>query len=272
MRLVCCLLFAALIAGVAHADVDYAALKANAVGAHRSADQRARNEYRHPVQTLAWFGVTPDMTVVEIWPGGGWYTEILAPYLRDAGQYHAAGFVVDGPNVPDFRKRSQRNFEAKLAQRPDIYAEARLAPIGPPDHFTPAPAGTADAVLTFRNVHNWLAGGFAQNMFDGFNAMLKPGGMLGVVEHRADPGTDLATMKTTGYVTEAYVKQLAANAGFRFVASTAINANAADDHDHPKGVWTLPPSLRLDDRDRHRYLRIGESDRMTLKFRKAPAD
>ncbi len=269
LALVAALLFAG---SATAAGVDYAALEQHTVGAHRSAEQRARNEYRHPVQTLSWFGVEPDMTVVEIWPGGGgWYTGILAPYLRGSGTFHAAGFVVEGPDVPDFRKRFQRNFEAKLAQRPGIYDEARLAPIGPPDHFTPAPPGSADRVLTFRNVHNWVAGGYARKMFDGFHAMLKPGGILGVVEHRADPGTDLATMKASGYVTEAHVKKLAAEAGLEFVASSPVNDNPADDHDHPEGVWTLPPSLRLGDENRRKYKAIGESDRMTLKFRR-PVD
>lgn len=269
MRTTYYLLTALLFAGAAAADVDYAALEKHSVGEHRPAEQRARNEYRHPVQTLSWLGIEPDMTVVEIWPGGGgWYTGILAPYLRPAGTYHAAGFVVEGPDVPGYRKRFQRRFEDKLAARPEIYDKARLAPIGPPDHYTPAPAGSADAVLTFRNVHNWVKGGFDQAMFDGFHEMLKPGGILGVVEHRADPGTELETMKRSGYVTEAHVKQLARKAGFEFVGSSPINNNPADDHDHPRGVWTLPPSLRLKDENRQKYLAIGESDRMTLKFRK----
>lgn len=173
---------------VATAEVDYAALQKHSVAEHRSAEQRARNEYRHPVQTLAWLGIEPDMTVVEIWPGGGgWYTGILAPYLRGSGTLYAVGFVVEGPDVPDYRKRFQRQFEQKLAERPDIYDEVRLAPMGPRDHYTPAPEASADAVVTFRNVHNWLADGFDQAMFDGFHAMLEPGGILGVVEHRADP-------------------------------------------------------------------------------------
>lgn len=253
------------------AQVDVTALQELSVAEHRSADNRARNEYRNPVQTLTWLGLEPDMTVVEIWPGGGWYTEILAPYLREDGKYYAAGFVVDTPETPDYRKRYQKNFEDKLAASPALYDKLVLKPIGPPDSWSPAPAGSADAVLTFRNVHNWVQGGFEQKIFDSFFSMLKPGGVLGVVEHRADPGTSLENMKRSGYVTEKYVKELASNAGFELLAETQLNANPADDHQHPEGVWTLPPSLRLKEKDRAQYLAIGESDRMTLKFRK-PAD
>ena len=267
------LLLAPLAAATAQvAQVDFDALAALSTGEHRSAANRARNEYRHPVQTLSWFGITPDMSVVEIWPGGGWYAEVLAPYLRDAGTYYGAGFVVDAPDTPDYRKRFQKKFENKLAARPALYDRAKLAPIGPPDAFAPVAAASVDAVLTFRNVHNWVQGGFDQQMFDAFFAMLKPGGVLGVVEHRADPGTGLKTMQRSGYVTEARVKQLAEKAGFEFVAASAVNANPADDHDHPEGVWTLPPSLRLGDKHRAKYQAIGESDRMTLKFRKPAAD
>lgn len=266
MRLFTLAALALMLPLTAHAKVDVPALQALSVGEHRSADNRARNEYRHPIQTLQWFGIEPDMTVVEVWPGGGWYTEILAPYLRDNGKYYAAGFVVDSPDTPDYRKRFQKNFEAKLAAEPALYDKAILKPLGPPESWSPAPAGSADAVLTFRNVHNWMSGEFEQQMFDSFFAMLKPGGILGVVEHRADTGTTLKKMKTSGYVTEEYVMELAKKAGFKLVDETEINANKADNHKHPKGVWTLPPSLRLKDKNRAKYLAIGESDRMTLRF------
>lgn len=268
MRVIPALAVALLLPAVAGAQVDYSALKAQSVEAHRSAQNRARNEYRHPVQTLGWFGIAPDMSVLEVWPGGGWYAEILAPYLRDNGKYYAAGFVVDAPNTPAYRKRIQKQFEARLQAAPQLYDKAISEPLGPPDSWSPAPAASLDAVLTFRNVHNWIAGGFEQKMFNSFFKMLKPGGTLGVVEHRAEPGADINTMKKTGYVTEAYVKTLAEKAGFMFVAQSDINANAMDTHDHPKGVWTLPPSLGLGDKNRAKYLAIGESDRMTLKFTK----
>ncbi len=270
MRITTAIFSAALLAPAlllpVHAEVDVEALKSLSVGEHRSADNRARNEYRHPVRTLTWLGIEPDMTVVEIWPGGGWYAEILAPYLRDSGQYHGAGFVIDAPDTSDYRKRITNNFAAKLAANPAKYDKVRLAPIGAPDSYLPVPAASADAVLTFRNVHNWVKGEFEQEMFDSFFAMLKPGGVLGVVEHRAEVNTSLETMKTSGYVTDAYVQQLALKAGFVLGGASAINANPADNHNHPAGVWTLPPSLRLKDENRAKYLAIGESDRMTLKF------
>ena len=274
MRRVLPLMLSALVLALplsAQAQVDVDALQAQSVGEHRSADNRARNEYRHPVQTLTWLGIEPTMTVVEIWPGGGWYTEILAPYLRENGKYYGAGFVVDSPDTPDYRKRYQKAFEDKLSAAPDLYDQAILNPLGAPDSWLPAPAGSADAVVTFRNVHNWVQGGFDQEMFDSFFKMLKPGGVLGIVEHRADPDTSIEDMKTSGYVTEALVKARAKKAGFKLVGETELNANPADNHKHPKGVWTLPPSLRLKDQDRAKYQAVGESDRMTLKFVK-PAD
>lgn len=237
-------------------------------GDHRSDENIARNQYRHPWQTLTFFGVEPDMTVVEVWPGSGWYTEILAPYLRDRGTFYAAGFSLRATTTPAYRERIQRQYKAKLDAEPSLYSAVNQTGMGPPQDWWIAPAGTADRVLTFRNVHNWIKGGYADLVFDAFYDALKPGGVLGVIEHRADPGTDVATMKKTGYVTVAHVKELAAGAGLNFIAASEINANPDDDHDHPEGVWTLPPTLRLGDKNRERYLAIGESDRMTLKFRK----
>ncbi|MDD3763071.1 MAG: methyltransferase [Nevskiales bacterium] len=242
------------------------ALQAAIAGPHRTPEARARDAARHPAETLAFFGIRPDMTVVEIWPGGGWYAEVLAPYLREHGQYYAAGFVVDSDDAPAYRKRIQKRFEAKLAAEPSVYDRTRLTAVGPPDRWTIAPAGSADLVLTFRNVHNWLAGGYDAEMFRAFYTALKPGGILGVVEHRAPEGTDFETMKRSGYVTEARVRELAGDAGFEFVAASPVNANPKDSADHPEGVWTLPPTLKLGDQDREKYLAIGESDRMTLKF------
>jgi len=259
---------AAVLSFSAYSAVDYATLQSLTVGQHRSPQNVARNEFRHPIQTLNWLGIEPNMTVVEIWPGGGWYAEILAPYLRDNGQYYAAGFVTDAPGTPEYRQRVQQNFVDKLAATPAVYDQTMVSKIGPPNSYLPAPAGSADAVVTFRNVHNWIKDDTEQRMFASFFAMLKPGGILGVVEHRAAPGTSLADMKTSGYVTEAYVINIALKAGFELVESTAINANPADTHQHPAGVWTLLPSLRLKDQDREKYLAIGESDRMTLKFLK----
>ena len=233
---------------------------------HRSPNNIARNQYRHPVETLAFFGLKSDMAVVEIWPGGGWYSEILAPVLKNHGQYYAAGFSLIAERTPDWRKNYQRKFEEKLKQNPEVYGKTIVTDLSIPERPDIAPAGTADLVLTFRNVHNWMKGEYAQEVFNSMFTALKPNGTLGVVEHRAKPGTRLEDMISSGYVTEAYAIKMAETAGFKLVARSEINANPQDSSQHPKGVWTLPPSLRLGDQDRAKYLAIGESDRMTLKF------
>lgn len=235
-------------------------------GEHRSAENRARDRYRHPKATLAWFGVEPDMTVVEIWPGGGWYTEILAPYLREQGKLYAAGFDANS-DIPFYRINASR-LKEKFAAAPDIYNRVIVTELMPPHKTRIAPLASADRVLTFRNVHNWMKGGYADAVFEAMYAALKPGGLLGVVEHRGDPDKPQDPEARSGYVTEAAVIEMAQAAGFEFIARSEVNANPADTRDHPEGVWTLPPSLRLKDLDRDKYLAIGESDRMTLKFRK----
>lgn len=238
-------------------------------GDHRTAAFVARDVWRQPVDTLIFFGVEPDMTVVEIWPGGGWYTEILAPLLRDQGQLYAAHFDPDSA-VPFFQ-RSRAAYEEKLAARPEVYDRVSLTVLAPPAHTAIAPSGSADRVLTFRNVHNWANAGTAEAAFGAFYTALRPGGILGVVEHRAPAGRSLADQIASGYMTEDYVVTLAEAAGFELLESSEINANPADTAEHPEGVWTLPPSLRLGDTHREYYLAIGESDRMTLKFRKPQA-
>jgi predicted methyltransferase len=225
-----------------------------------------RDKYRHPRETLEFFGVKPDQTVVEVWPSRGWYTEILAPYLREHGQYYAAGFAISDKDTPQYQRDITADFAAKLAAQPDLYSHVTVSELGKPDRWTACPPGTADVVLTFRNVHNWLAGDFEDEMFKAFHAALKPGGVLGVVEHRARPGTSREQMKESGYVTEAYVIAAAEKAGFKLVEKSEINANPRDTKDHPEGVWTLPPSYALKDKDREKYAAIGESDRMTLRF------
>ena len=226
----------------------------------------ARDAARHPLQTLQFFGLRADQTVVEIWPAGGWWAEILAPYLKDRGQYYAAHFVSSHPNSPAWRREMAEKFSARFAGQPQRYGQVKVTELGRPDYWTPAPAGSADLVLTFRNVHNWMKGDYAPRMFQAFNDTLKAGGILGVVEHRAPPETSLEEMKQSGYVTEAHVIALAEAAGFKLMEKSEINANPADTADHPAGVWTLPPSLGLGEQDRAKYLAIGESDRMTLKF------
>ncbi len=226
----------------------------------------ARDVYRHPVQVLRFFRVKPEHAVVEVWPGGGYWTEILAPYLRGRGQYTAAHFVVSDPNAPDWRRAMVQRFVDKLRADPRRYGEVKVTEVGLPDRWQMTEPESADRVLTFRNVHNWIKGGYAERMFEAFYAALKPGGELGVVEHRAAPGTSLQRMIDSGYVTERYVIELAHAAGFRLLERSEINANPRDSRDHPAGVWTLPPTLRLGEVDREKYLAIGESDRMSLRF------
>ena len=245
------------------------ALQAAIDGDHRSAEHKARDQYRHPAQTLTWLGLKPDMTVVEISPSRGWYTEILAPYLKDNGTLYLAGF--DRESEVGYMKRLNALLDEKLAAKPEVYGTPTVTELAPPNKVDIAPAGSADMVLTFRNVHNWMSAGTADGVFAAMYAALKPGGILGLVEHRADPDTEQDPTAGSGYVTEAETVRMAEKAGFKLVDQTEINANPKDTRDHPKGVWTLPPALSLGDEDKEKYLAIGESDRMTLKFKK-PAE
>jgi len=243
---------------------DNVTLHAAISGNHRSVEHKARDIYRHPQQTLEFFEVKPNMTVVEIWPGGaGWYTEILAPYLSQQGKLYAAHFAADS-DVPYYQKNLQK-FIDKTSANPEIYGKLELTELNPPNKVAIAPPGTADRVLTFRNVHNWIKHGNAQEVFNAMFKALKPGGILGVVEHRIVAKKEGGKL-TPGYVSQNFVIARAMKAGFKLVAKSEINANPKDTKDYPEGVWTLPPSLRLKDQDREKYLAIGESDRMTLKF------
>ena len=271
MRLAMTLIFALLALG-AHATTLDEAL----AGGHRDPANVARDIYRHPKQVLEFYGVKPDSTVVEVWPGSGWYAEVLGPYLRDRGVYYAAGFATTLKDAPEYQAKGQAALADKLAGNP-LYDHVVLTQLGFPGRLVMAPPGRVDFVLTFRNVHNWLAGGYADEMFQAFSRTLKPGGVLGVVEHRAKPGTSIDVMKKTGYMTEEYVIGLAKQAGLKLEGQSEINANPKDTTDHPEGVWSLPPNLRVcqpmadgaqKDACVTEYRAIGESDRMTLKFRK----
>jgi predicted methyltransferase len=244
------------------------ALAAAIAAPARSAEHRARDVYRHPLQTLRFFGIRPDLTVVEIWPSSGWYTEILAPYLHDQGQYYAAGAAATLPTASEETRRDAAAFQARLDADPARYGKVVVTEFRPPLRTEICPPGSADLVLTFRNVHNWMAGGYEQEAFNAFYAALKPGGILGVVEHRAKPYTTREQTRKSGYVNEAYVRSLAQNAGFRFVAASPVNNNPKDTKDYPEGVWTLPPTYELGEKNKAKYKAIGESDRMTLKFEK----
>ena len=228
----------------------------------RSIENIKRDKFRHPYETLKFFGIEPEMTVVELSPGGGWYTEILAIYMYDEGELITAPYSA---SLSDYAKRSREAFEAKLNSK-SIYEKVKIV-----DLFGKlAENETVDAVLTFRNVHNWLGedGSGVKNVFEQSYAALKPGGIFGVVEHRAKRGTSIKEMKKSGYVTEELTINLAKEAGFILSKKSEINANIKDTKDHPNGVWTLPPSLYLKDGDKEKYRQIGESDRMTLLFKK----
>lgn len=245
-------------------------------GDWRSEENKSRDVYRHPKETLEFFGIEPDDTVLEIWPGGGWYTEILAPLLKADGTYVAVGF---DPETSDFARRGMEAFNEKFVSKPETFGTITVAALSKTSGPMVAP-GTADAVLTFRNIHNWMAGEYADKVFADMYAALKPGGTLGVVEHRLNSADIQDPKAMTGYVHEDYVKQMAEQAGFVFVEGSEINANPKDEKDHPGGVWNLPPNLRTTDANGAEieaynaadFTGIGESDRMTLKFRKPTAE
>jgi len=242
-----------------------AKLKAAIDGSARSADNKARDKYRHPFETLSFFGIKPDMTVVEVSPGGGWYTEILAPFLNEKGQYIAAGYDRDSEN--ERVQAAIKRFEEKLASNPG-YSNAKVTELAPPDKVAIAPEGTADMVLTFRNTHGFMRGGTADQHFAAFFKALKPGGILGLVQHRGTGESPQEPKAPKGYVNEDYVIELAQKAGFKLVAKSEVNANPKDTKDYEGGVWTLPPVLTKGDEGKDKYMAIGESDRMTLKFMK----
>jgi predicted methyltransferase len=248
-------------APVATIDSVTQALDRAIAGDWRSPENTARDAFRHPRDTLAFFGIAPDQTVIEITPGGGWYSEILAPYLAADGHYIAA---LAKPSRPAGETAAdQQAIALKFAADPAHYAHAATIEFDPKAPVFGPPA-SADAVLTFRNAHNWVMGGRQAAMFAGFFDVLKPGGVLGVADHRANPGP--ATDGKNGYLTEQQVIDYATAAGFELDARSEINANPKDRKDYPKGVWTLPPTLTLGDTDKATYQAIGESDRMTLRF------
>jgi len=255
----------------AHHEMDAAtsaAVDAAIAGDHRSDENKARDKFRRPKETLAFFGFRSDMTVVEIWPGGGWYTEILAPALKESGKLYAAQYSVNP--FYGYQRRYFGAFLTKLGENYKVYRDVEITTLDFPYSLNIAPAGSADMVLTFRNAHNWVNPGYGAHsgplafkvMFDA----LKPGGVLGVVDHRWPDAKDEDPKAENGYISEERIIALATAAGFELAARSDMNRNAADDHEHPQGVWTLPPSLALGDKDREQYVAIGESDRMTLKF------
>ena len=231
----------------------------------RSPSSVKRDQYRHPYEVLKFFGLRDDMTVVEILPGGGtaYWTEILAPYLREKGKYIAA--IGDNEAGSDERREMNSAFRAKLVADPHLYDRVQVNLFGS-SRYDVTPANSADMILTFRNVHNWMADGTADAMFQAFFKALKPGGILGVEEHRANADQPQDPQAKSGYVRQDYIIALAEKAGFQFAGSSEINANPKDTKDYAGGVWTLPPNLKQGDHERAKYAAIGESDRAILKF------
>jgi len=226
----------------------------------RSEANRKRDRYRHPVETLAFFGVRPDQTLVEYVPGGGWYTEILGPLLREKGHYIAL--------VPDNMRMKEGTAKLLAAHKAILGANAELATVDPSTGASTLAPDSADVILTFRNVHNLIMNGddAAPHVFGAFYKALKPGGVLGVVDHRLPENRDSALEKKSGYLKRSTIVKLATDAGFRLVGESEINANPKDKANYSGGVWTLPPVLAKGEENRAAYLAIGESDRMTLKF------
>jgi predicted methyltransferase len=260
-------------ASVAQRDAPAEPALAKAVASEwRSAEEKSRDQYRHPAEALAFWGLKPGMTILEVQPGGGWWTEILAPYARmTRGAYHATGADLANPKLPEGARKSRADFEARLAAKPEIYGKVRVHNFGPV--AAPLPANTFDFILTARSVHGWAQNDLTDKVFANLYQALKPGGILALEQHRAAPGK---SDPTTGYVTEEYVVDHAKKAGFELAAKSEINANPKDTKDHPFGVWTLPPTRTSvpygsgqppnPSFDHSKYDAIGESDRMTLRF------
>jgi len=229
------------------------------------ATQRGGDSASPPRATLAFFGLRPDMTFVEVWPGGG-YTEILAPLLKQHGRLYEAHL---DPASSEYSRRTVDEFRAKLSARPDLYDKVVVTALAaPPATSALAPAGTADLVVTSESLHNWMMFGWPREAFAAMHAALKPDGVLGVVEHRGDPRRPQDPKAASGYVNEQYAIELIESVGFKLVGRSEINANPKDTKDYEKGVWALPPTFAAGTKDRERYAAIGESDRFTLKFMK----
>ena len=245
------------------AEHDDAALKAAVASSARSAAALARDAARHPVAELEFFGLRPNMTVVELWPGGGYWTDILGPYLANGGHYYVA---LPAPGNAEEDAGTAR-FRARIAAEKSRLGTIHETTMGP-GHFDIAPPGSADLVLTFRNVHNWMDGGYADEALAAAFKALKPGGILGIEEHRGRNDKPQDPKAKNGYVRQDYTIALAKKAGFKLVGSSEINANSRDTKEWVDGVWTLPPTLSQGDKDRARYIAVGEADNFVLKFRK----
>jgi len=231
---------------------------------HRTEEERQRDIYRHPEKTLEFFGLTPELSVVELWPGGGWYTKIIAPVVRGTGTYYAAH--VDPDSKVEMLRLSAQKYQAMLDSNPELYDEVEMTVLMPPEQLEIAPAGSVDLVVSFRSVHNWMAFDMQDDVMQAVYNALKPGGIFGVVEHRGIEGQEQDPRASTGYVSVAAMIAMAEKAGLRFESASEVNANLSDTKDYPDGVWSLPPRLRGGEQGQQKYLDIGESDRFTLRF------
>jgi predicted methyltransferase len=230
---------------------------------YRAQENRARDRYRHPKETLLFFGIRPEMSVLEVWPEPGWYTEVIAPLVRDKGKYYAAVIAAD-PQSQYITQRLEK-YRQKLGERPDLYDHVAVVSF-PADGSDAVPPASVDMVVTFRNIHNWMSRGTTAQAFATMYRALRPGGVLGVVEHRGNPAVAQDPNAKSGYVNEDYAIKLIEATGFRLVGKSQVNANPRDTKDYEQGVWTLPPTYRLGDKDHDKYAAIGESDRFTLRF------
>ncbi len=231
---------------------------------HRAPENVARDVYRHPKETLMFFDLQPGMKVLEILPGRGWYTEILAPLMKDSGELTVASFGETHPT--EYLRNIHIEFVEMMHANPELYGKVKIVDFDNKGYLSAIPDNSLDMVLTFRNTHNWIRFGGVEDIFPAFYRVLKPGATLGVVQHRAMPGSDGKASAEKGYVPEKYMIKLAEDAGFELVKKSEINANPNDTKDYPEGVWSLPPSYREKDQNRDKYTAIGESDRMTMKF------
>ncbi|HKJ16925.1 MAG TPA: methyltransferase [Xanthomonadales bacterium] len=278
MRIILAILVASFITPALASDAEVASrIEKAMLGDHRSEANKARNVYRNPVGTLTFFGLEDGMTVMEISPGGGWYTEILAPAIRGHGQYIAAGWDTDVEGQPDYVYRLSAAMMEKFQANPELYDQAAFVPFSPPQSASLGEAESVDMIVTFRNTHGWIDNDLAEMIFAEFARVLKPGGILGLVQHRSGKPEDPDDLVVRGYVAEETVINIARDAGLYLEARSEVNANPKDSHDHEEGVWTLPPSVDLCedvedtpdwDACAAPWLEIGESDRMTLRFRK----
>ena len=238
-------------------------LKEVIAGDHRTSDAKARDQYRHPYESLTFFGIREDMTIVEIYPGGGWYTQILAPYLKDEGKLIDAVYDRNPKTQKSWVAEYNKEFSDQYVGKTELYGDIELVDMVPPDRVELAPPGTVDMILDFRNAHNWLPWGSDEVAASWYKA-LKKGGVVGLIAHRMDASKPYDP--ENGYVHQQAIVDLMVKSGFELAAASEVNSNPKDTKDHSEGVWTLPPGLALGKEKSEKYLAIGESDRMTLKF------